>query len=127
MWIIFLSYLPTNSGTLFMNLLSSGNTTLVHSTQVLRHLWHGLLFNSGLNKDGMWQLKPLSCMRLWVMVLEALQLQSSLCKSPSHFEWVLFYNSLHCAVNPIACIFFPTTYVPLFCLCINMLGHRPLS
>ncbi len=54
------------------NLLSSENMTLDHSAAVQsRRFWRCLLFKSGLTQ-GMRQLKPMSCIRLCVVVLEAL-------------------------------------------------------
>ncbi len=61
------------------NLLSSENITLDHSAAVqsflslaqARLFWRCLLFKSGLTQ-GMQQLKPMSCIRLCVVVLEAL-------------------------------------------------------
>ncbi len=58
------------------NLLSSENITLDHSAAVqsflslaqARRFWRCLLFKSGLT----WTLKPMSCIRLCVVVLEAL-------------------------------------------------------
>ncbi len=62
-----------------LNLLSSENITLDHSAAVqsflslaqARRFWRCLLFKSGLTQ-GMRQLKPMSCIRLCVVVLEAL-------------------------------------------------------
>ncbi len=62
-----------------LNLLSSENITLDHSAAVqsflslaqARRFWCCLLFKSGLTQ-GMRQLKPMSCIRLCVVVLEAL-------------------------------------------------------
>ncbi len=52
--------------------LSSENITLDHSAAVQsRRFWRCLLFKSGLTQ-GMRQLKPMSCIRLCVVVLEAL-------------------------------------------------------
>ncbi len=61
------------------NVLSSENITLDHSAAVqsflplaqARRFWCCLLFKSGLTQ-GMRQLKPMSCIRLCVVVLEAL-------------------------------------------------------
>ncbi len=51
------------------NLLSSENITLDHSAAVQsRRFWRCLLFKSGLTQ-GMRQLKPMSCIRLCVVVL----------------------------------------------------------
>ncbi len=75
-WILCLSSLPPDSGTL----ISKGNAkftfirdiTLDHSAAVQsRRFWRCLLFKSGLTQ-GMRQLKPMSCIRLCVVVLEAL-------------------------------------------------------
>ncbi len=58
------------------NLFSSENITLVFNQSFLslaqaRRFWRCLLFKSGLTQ-GMRQLKPMSCIRLCVVVLEAL-------------------------------------------------------
>ncbi len=117
------------------NLLSSENITLDHSAAVqsflslaqARHLWRCLLFKSGLTQ-GMRQLKPMSCIHLCVVVLEALTPAAvhSLWISPTFFEWVLFHNPLQGAVIPIACTLFSTTSFPSLRLSINVLGHRAL-
>ncbi len=82
-WILCLSSLPPDSGTL----ISKGNAKCtfirehnfgpLSSSPVLlslaqaRRFWRCLLFKSGLTQ-GMRQLKPMSCIRLCVVVLEAL-------------------------------------------------------
>ncbi len=45
---------------------------------------------------------------------------------PHIFEWVLFHNPLQGAVIPIACTLFSTTSFPSLCLSINVLGYRAL-
>ncbi len=82
-WILCLSSLPPDSGTLISKgnakFTSSENITLDHSAAVqsflslaqARRFWRCLLFKSGLTQ-GMRQLKPMSCIRLCVVVLEAL-------------------------------------------------------
>ncbi len=104
------------------NLLSSENITLDHSAAVQsRRFWRCLLFKSGLTQ-GMRQLKPMSCICLCVVVLEALTPAAvHSCESPPHFEWVLFHNPLQGAVIPIACtLFLPHLFLPfaplLMCL-----------
>ncbi len=117
------------------NLLSSENITLDHSAAVqsflslaqARRFWRCLLFKSGLTQ-GMRQLKPMSCIRLCVVVLEALTPACSplFVNLPHIFEWVLFHNPLQGAVIPIACTLFSTTSFPSLRLSINVLGHRAL-
>ncbi len=102
------------------NLLSSENITLDHSAAVqsflslaqARRFWCCLLFKSGLTQ-GMRQLKPMSCIRLCVVVLEALTPAAvhSLWISPT-FWMGLFHNPFQGAVIPIACTLFSTTYFP---------------
>ncbi len=112
------------------NLLSSENITLDHSAAVqsflslaqARRFWRCLLFKSGLTQ-GMRQLKPMSCIRLCVVVLGPAALFVNL---PHIFEWVLFHNPLQGAVIPIACTLFSTTSFPSLRLSINVLGHRAL-
>ncbi len=85
------------------NLLSSENITLDHSAAVqsflslaqARRFWRCLLFKSGLTQ-GMRQLKPMSCIRLCVVVVRS------------------------------ACTLFSTTSFPSLRLSINVLGHRAL-
>ncbi len=75
------------------NLLSSENITLDHSAAVQsRRFWRCLLFKSGLTQ-GMRQLKPMSCIRLCVVVLEALTPAAvhSLWISPHNF-WMGFVS-----------------------------------
>ncbi len=117
------------------NLLSSENMTLDHSAAVqsflslaqVRRFWRCLLFKSGLTQ-GMRQLKPMSCIRLYVVVLEALTPAAvhSLWISPTFLNGFLFHNPLQGAVIPIACTLFSTTYFPSLRLSINVLGHRAL-
>ncbi len=45
---------------------------------------------------------------------------------PHIFEWVLFHSPLQGAVIPIACTLFSTTSFPSLRLSINVLGHRAL-
>ncbi len=45
---------------------------------------------------------------------------------PHIFEWVLFHNPLQGVVIPIACTLFSTTSFPSLRLSINVLGHRAL-
>ncbi len=71
-----------------------------------RCFWCCLLFKSGLTQ-GMRQLKPMSCIRLCVVV-EALTPAAihSLWISPTFLKGVLFHNPLQCAVIPFACTLF---------------------
>ncbi len=111
------------------NLLSSENITLDHSAAVqsflslaqARCFWCCLLFKSGLTQ-GMRQLKPMSCIRLCVVVLEALTPAAvhSLWISPTFLNGFCF-NPLQGVVIPIDC----TLFLHL-CLYINVLGHRDL-
>ncbi len=115
------------------NVLSSENITLDHSAAVqsflslaqARRFWRCLLFKSGLTQ-GMRQLKPMSCIRLCVVVLEAPTPAAVFVNLPHIFEWVLFHNPLQGAVIPIACTLFSTTSFPSLRLSINVLGHRAL-
>ncbi len=114
------------------NLLSSENITLDHSAAVqsflsldqARCFWRCLLFKSGLTQ-GMQQLKPMSCIRLCVVVLDS-SCSPLFVNLPHIFEWVLFHNPLQGAVIPIACTLFSTTSFPSLRLSINVLGHRAL-
>ncbi len=116
------------------NVLSSDNITLDHSAAVqsflslaqARRFWRCLLFKSGLTQ-GMRQLKPMSCIHLCVVVLEALTPAAvhSLWISPTFLN-VFFHNPLQGAVIPIACTLFSTTSFPSLRLSINVLGHRAL-
>ena len=100
------------------NLLSSENITLDHSAAVqsflsldqARRFWRCLLFKSGLTQ-GMRQLKPMSCIHLCMVVLEALTPAAvhSLWISPHIFEWALFHNPLQGAVIPY-CLY--TVFLP---------------
>ncbi len=116
------------------NLLSSENITLDYSAAVqsflslaqARRFWRSLLFKSGLTQ-GMRQLKPMSCIRLCVVVLEALTPAAVHSVNLPHiFLWVLFHNPLQGAVIPIACTLFSTTSFPSLRLSINVLRHRAL-
>ncbi len=81
------------------NVLSSENITLDYSAAVqsflslaqARRFWRCLLFKSGLTQ-GMRQLKPMSCIRLCVVVLEALTPAAvhSLWISPTFLNGVCF-------------------------------------
>ncbi len=114
-----------------LNLLSSQNITLDHSAAVqsflslaqARRFWRCLLFESGLTQ-GMRQLKPMSCIRLCVVVLFS-SCSPLFVNLPHIFKWVLFHNPLQGAVIPIV-HFFPTTSFPSLRLSINVLGHRAL-
>ena len=131
MWIVCLSSLPPDSGTL----ISKGNAkftfiweqNLVHLAAVqsflslaqARCFWRCLFFKSGLTQ-GMGQLKPMSCIRLRVVVLEALTPAAVHSVNLPHiFIWVLFHN-------PNACTLFSITYFPSLRPSINVLGHRAL-
>ncbi len=136
MWILCLSSLPPDSGTLISRgnakftfirehnfgplssspvlfVFSPGETLLTLS--VVQDLTQGLT-------QGMRQLKPMSCIRLCVVVLEALT------PAAVHSLWIffLFHNPLQGAVIPIACTLFSTTSFPSLRLSINVLGHRAL-
>ncbi len=114
------------------NLLSSENITLDHSAAVqsflslaqARRFWRCLLFKSGLTQ-GMRQLKPMSCIRLCVVVLGPAAVHSLW--SPHIFEWVLFHNPLQGAVIPIACTLFSTTSFPPFASLLMCLGHSSVN
>ncbi len=118
-----------------LNLLSPENITLDHSAAVqsflslaqARRFWCCLLFKSGLTQ-GMRQLKPMSCIRLCVVVLGSTDSSCSplFVNLPHIFEWVLFHNPLQGAVIPIACTLFSTTSFPSLRLSINVLGHGAL-
>ena len=118
------------------NSLSSENITLDHSAAVqsvlslaqARRFWHCLLFKSGLTQ-GMRQLKPMSCIRLCMVVLEALTPAAvhSLWISPTFLNGLCFtILSNTSAVIPIACTLFSTTSFPSLRRSINLLGHRAL-
>ncbi len=108
------------------NLLSSENITLDHSAAVQsRRFWRCLLFKSGLTQ-GMRQLKPMSCICLRVVVLEALDSSCSpLFVNLPTFWMGLVSQSFQGAVIPIACTLFSTTSFPSFASLL-MLGHRAL-
>ncbi len=117
------------------NLLSSENITLDHSAAVqsflslaqARRFWRCLLFKSGLTQ-GMRQLKPMSCIRLCVMVLEALTPAAvhSLWISPTFLNGFCFTILSRVLVIPYCLYTFSTTYFPSLRLSINVLGHRAL-
>ncbi len=138
-WILCLSSLPPDSGTLISKgnakLLSSENITLDHSAAVqsflslaqARRFWRCLLFKSGLTQ-GMRQLKPMSCIRLCVVVLEALTPAAvhSLWISPTFWMGFVSQSSPGCGYPYCLYTFFSTTSFPSLCLSINVLGHRAL-
>ncbi len=115
--------------------LQTENITLDHSAAVqsflslaqARRVWCCLLFKSGLTQ-GMRQLKPMSCIHLCVVVLEAPTPAAvhSLWISPTFLNGFFFHNPLQGAVIPIACTLFSTTSFPSLRLSINVLGHRAL-
>ncbi len=116
------------------HLLSSENITLDHSAAVqsflslaqARCFWRCLLFKSGLTQ-GMRQLKPMSCIRLCVVVLEALTPAAfTLCESPPHF-WMGFVSQSSPGCGYPYCLY--TFFYHIFSflrLSINVLGHRAL-
>ncbi len=115
------------------NLLSSENITLDHSAAVqsflslaqARRFWRCLLFKSGLTQ-GMRQLKPMSCIRLCVVVLEALTPAAvhSLWISPTFFNGFVSILS-RVRLSPLLVHFFYHIF-PYLRLSINVLGHRAL-
>ncbi len=117
------------------NLLSSENITLDHSAAVqsflsfaqARRFWRCLLFKSGLTQ-GMWQLKPMSCIRLYVVVLEALTPAAvhSLWISPTFLNGFCFTILSRVRLSLLLVHFFSTTSFPSLRLSINVLGHRAL-
>ncbi len=117
------------------NLLSSENITLDHSAAVqsflslaqARRFWRCLLFKSGLTQ-GMRQLKPMSCIRLCVVVLEALTPAAvhSLWISPTFLNGFCFTILSRVRVCLLLVHFFSTTYFTSLRLSINVLGHRAL-
>ncbi len=103
-WILCLSSLPPDSGTL----ISKGNAKFTFIRERLDHsaaaqsflslaqtrrFWRCLLFKSGLTR-GMQQLKPMSCIRLCVVVLEALT------PAAVHSLWIspTFLNGFCCTI-----------------------------
>ncbi len=109
------------------NLLSSENITLDHSAAVQsRRFWRCLLFKSGLTQ-GMRQLKPMSCICLCVVVLEALTPAAvhSLWISPHFWMGFVSQSSPGCGY-PYCCTLFSTTSFPSLRPSINVLGHRAL-
>ncbi len=117
------------------NLLSSENITLDHSAAVqsflslaqARRFWRCLLFKSGLTQ-GMRQLKPMSCIRLCVVVLEALTPAAvhSLWISPTFLNGFCFTILSRVRLSLLLVHFFSTTSFPSLHLSINVLGHRAL-
>ncbi len=117
------------------NLLSSENITLDHSAAVqsflslaqARRFWCCLLFKSGLTQ-GMRQLKPMSCIRLCVVVLEALTPAAvhSLWISPTFLNGFCFTILSRVRLSLLLVHFFSTTSFPSLRLSINVLGHRAL-
>ncbi len=113
------------------NLLSSENITLDHSAAVqsflslaqARRFWRCLLFKSGLTQ-GMRQLKPMSCIRLCVVVLEALTPAAvhSLWISPTFLNGFCFTILSRVRLSLLLVHFF----LPHLRLSINVLGHRAL-
>ncbi len=105
------------------NLLSSENITLDHSAAVQsRRFWRCLLFKSGLTQ-GMRQLKPMSCIRLCVVVLEALTPAAvhSLWISPTFLNGFCFTILSRVRLSPLLVHFFlPHLFLPfaplLMCL-----------
>ncbi len=100
------------------NLLSSENITLDHSAAVqsflslaqARRFWRCLLFKSGLTQ-GMRQLKPMSCIRLCVVVLEALTPAAvhSLWISPTFLNGFCFTILSRVRLSLLLVLFFSTT------------------
>ncbi len=117
------------------NVLSSENITLDHSAAVqsflslaqARRFWRCLLFKSGLTQ-GMRQLKPMSCIRLCVVVLEALTPAAvhSLWISPTFLNGFCFTILSRVRLSLLLVHFFSTTSFPSLRLSINVLGHRAL-
>ncbi len=116
------------------NLLSSENITLDHSAAVqsflslaqARRFWRCLLFKSGLTQ-GMRQLKPMSCIRLCVVVLEALTPAAvhSLWIFPTFLNGFCFTILSRVRISLLLVHFFlPHLFLPF--ASINVLGHRAL-
>ncbi len=118
-----------------LNWLSSENITLDHSAAVqsflslaqARRFWRCLLFKSGLTQ-GMRQLKPMSCIRLCVVVLEALTPAAvhSLWISPTFLNGFCFTILSRVRLSLLLVHFFSTTSFLSLRLSINELGHRAL-
>ncbi len=110
------------------NLLSSENITFDHSAAVQsRRFWRCLLFKSGLTQ-GMRQLKPMSCIRLCVVVLEAPTPAAvhSLWISPTFLNGFCFTILSRVRLSLLLVHFFSTTSFPSLRLSINVLGDRAL-
>ncbi len=116
------------------NLLSSENITLDHSAAVqsflslaqARRFWR-CLFKSGLTQ-GMRQLKPMSCIRLCVVVLEALTPAAvhSLWISPTFFNGFCFTILSRVRLSLLLVHFFlPHLFLP-FASLLMCFGHRAL-
>ncbi len=135
-WILCLSSLPPDSGTL----ISKGNAKFtfirehnfgpLSSSPVLfvlaqaRRFWRCLLFKSGLTQ-GMRQLKPMSCIRLCVVVLGPAAVHS-LWISP-HFWMGLFHNPSPGCGYPYCLYTFFYHIFPSLRLSINVLGHSSVN
>ncbi len=137
-WILCLSSLPPDSGTL----ISKGNakftfirehnfgplsrSPVLLSLAQARRFWRCLLFKSGLTQ-GMWQLKPMSCIRLCVVVLEALTPAAvhSLWISPTFLNGFCFTILSRVLLSLLLVHFFYHSF-PSLRLSINVLGHRAL-
>ncbi len=136
-WILCLSYLPPDSGTL----ISKGNAKF---TFIREHNFGPLssspvlfVFSPGET------LLTLSVVQEWLdtrnATAETHVLHTSVrsgswssCSPlfvnlPHIFEWVLFHNPLQGAVIPIACTLFSTTSFPSLRLSINVLGHSSVN
>ncbi len=102
--------------------LSSSPVLFVFSQT--RRFWRCLLFKSGLT----WTLKPMSCIRLCVVVLEALTPAAvhSLWISPTFFNGFCFTILSRVRLSLLLVHFFSTTSFPSLRLSINVLGHRAL-
>ncbi len=115
------------------NLLSSENITLDHSAAVQsRRFWRCLLFKSGLTQ-GMRQLKPMSCIRLCVVVLEALTPAAvhSLWISPTFLNGFCFTILSRVRLSLLLVHFFlPHLFLPfaslLMCLTQSSVNSQPL-
>ncbi len=117
------------------NLLSSENITLDYSAAVqsflslaqARRFWRCLLFKSGLTQ-GMRQLKPMSCIRLCIVVLEALTPAAvhSLWISPTFLNGFCFTILSRVRLSLLLVHFFLPHLFLAFDLSINVLGHRAL-
>ncbi len=119
------------------NVLSSENITLDHSGAVqsflslaqARRFWRCLLFKSGLTQ-GMRQLKPMSCIRLCVVVLKALAPAAvhSLWISPTFLNGFCFTILSRVRLSLLLVHFFlpHLSISSSLRLSINVLGHRAL-